>query len=153
MKRIISLLVVMLMVVSLAGCSAQSKDKDITAIKDAIITDLAITGANDIPDKKHLDRYGIALEDMEVTASFSTMGDAFPHEVIMVKAVDEDAADRVEERLNNRLESFMNQARNYDQASYALAQSCQVIREETVVALFLSPEHDAMEEIFSSHAG
>ena len=59
------------------------------------------------------------------------------------------ALGRVEQCLNNRLDNVMAQAQNYDPESLAVAQQCKVLTQGSYAALFLSPQHEAMEAIFA----
>lgn len=153
MKRIIAVVLALVCALSLFACGggADAQPKDVVAIKDKIIADLAIEGAIEVQDKEMLlNTYGIAVDDIESFACFSTMTGAFPDEVIMVNAVDEDAAARVESMLNTHLVQVLVQSKNYDAENYKLAQECKVITSGTTVALFISANHAQMEEIFNA---
>ncbi|MBQ2943335.1 MAG: DUF4358 domain-containing protein [Ruminococcus sp.] len=151
MKRIFSIVLAALCLLSLAACTdSATKDIDIAAVKEQIITDLAIEGAMDVESDRLLNLYGIAAEDVAESACFVTIEGVFPDEIVMVKATDADAAKRVAESLNTRLDEVKVQSQSYDPENYAIAQECQVLTEGNVVALFLSPKHAEMEEIFSS---
>lgn len=80
------------------------------------------------------------------------MDGVFPDEIVMIKATDADAAKRIEEKLNKRLEEVKVQSESYDAENYALAQECKVIKEGNYVALFLSAKHADMEKIFQDAA-
>lgn len=157
MKRFFALLLAVLMIVSLTACgnssdeseSASVRDNiDIKGIKDTIISELSIEGAYDMDEAMLLNMYGIEEAWVEECACFTTMDGVFPDEIIMVKAADKDAADKVQEKLNTRLEAVLTQSQNYDAENYAIAQKCKVIREGQVVALFISANHETMQEIF-----
>lgn len=153
MKRILSVLFVVLLVLSLTGCgdtTTKTEVVNISYVKDQIATDLQITDAMEVDSSRLLDLYGIAEEDIAESACFVTMDGVFPDEIVMVRATDASAADRVEDCLNTRLDEVKVQSQSYDPENYAMAQECTVIRDGVVVALFLSPDHAAMEEIFAS---
>ncbi len=153
MKKIIALVLAVLTIFALTACGGDSaKEIDIAAVKETIVTDLAIEGSMDIDSSRLLDLYGIAAEDIEEAACYITMDGVFPEEIIMVKAVDADAAKRVEEKLNARIEEVKVQSQSYDAENYALAQECKVIKEGNYVAMFLSAKHAEMETIFTNAA-
>lgn len=158
MKRIICLMLLVLCLLGLCACGG-NKDEDtkttareninITEIKDTIIAEIGIEGAYDMDTAMLLNMYGIEEADVLECASFTTMDGVFPDEIIMVKATDNAAADRVEDKLTVRLEAVLTQSQNYDAENYAIAQKCKVIREGQVVALFISADHETMQEIFN----
>ncbi len=153
MKKIIALVLAVLTIFALTACGGGSaKEIDIAAVKETIVTDLAVEGSMDIDASRLLDLYGIAAEDIEESACYITMDGVFPEEIIMVKAVDGDAAKRVEEKLNTRIEEVKVQSQSYDAENYALAQECKVIKEGNYVAMFLSAKHAEMEDIFTNAA-
>ncbi len=148
MKKIALILAIVCLLGALSACGA-AKEPDPAAVVDEIIASLSIANPLDVPAERLLALYGIAAEDIAASASFTTLdGGIFPDEVVIVKAVDSAAADRVEQCLNTRLESVMAQAQNYDAESLAVAQQCKVLTQGQYVALFLSPQHEAMEAIF-----
>ena len=146
MKKIICLLLALMLVLS--GCGAEPVTKDITAIKDNILSQLQITDAMDLPAERLLDLYGIETAQIKTSACFITMGGAFPDEIVMVEATDAAAAKAVAEKLNARLADVKNQAQNYDAESYALLEKCKVTTTGTYVTLFISAKSEAMQSIF-----
>lgn len=146
MKKIICLLLALMLVLS--GCGAEPVTKDITAIKDTILSQLQITDAMDLPAERLLDLYGIETAQIKTSACFITMGGAFPDEIVMVEATDAAAAKAVAEKLNARLADVKNQAQNYDAESYALLEKCKVTTTGTYVTLFISAKSEAMQSIF-----
>lgn len=154
MKKIVCALLAVMCLLSLFACgSGESSDSareiDIKAKKDQIISDLAIEGALDLASERLLALYGIDAADIEESACFITMGGVFPDEIVMIKATDADAAGRIEEKLNTRLDEIKVQSQSYDPENYAIAQECKVLREGNVVALFMSAKHADMEAIFN----
>ena len=103
----------------------------------------------DLAPARLLALYGIEEADIKESACFVTMDGIFPDEIVMIKAADTDAADRIEEKLNTRLDEIKVQSQSYDPENYAIAQECKVFREGNVVALFVSAKHADMEAIFN----
>ncbi len=154
MKKIISLLIAVILVMSLAACGSGDsnvKTVDLSQIKTDMLTQLAIADAGDISADDLLDLYGIAAEDVKTCACYVTMGGVFPEEVVMVEATSSDALKRIEEKMNTRIESVKVQAQNYDAENYAIAQKSQVQKQGNYIAMFLSPNYDALVRIFNSN--
>ncbi len=148
MKKIVCMLLALMLV--LAGCSQEAVTKDITAIKDTIISQLEITEALDLPAERLLDLYGIEATQIKTSACFITMGGAFPDEIVMVEATDSAAAKAVAQKLEARLADVKNQAQNYDAESYALLEKCKVTTNGLYVTLFISAKSEAMQSIFDN---
>lgn len=153
MKRFICALFAILMIVSLCACSEQTSGNtatDIASVKEQIINDLKMDGTMDIPASRLLDLYGIEEEWIADSQCFVTMEGVFPDEVIMLRAKDKDSVSKIQEKLEARLNEVKVQSQSYDPENYAIAQECKVITDDTVVALFLSPQHSKMEKIFET---
>lgn len=125
---------------------------DLGALKDKMIADLAIVDSVDVATDTLLDLYGIETADVASSACFMTMDGVFPDEVIMIEAKDADAAKRVAEKLNARLEDVKKQSESYDADNYALAQKCSVKTKGVYVTLFLSPKYAEMTALFNEAA-
>ncbi len=151
MKRIVILALALVLALSLAACGAP-KTMDIAAVKTQIMEQVKPVDPLDLPGERLGELYGIAAEDVKASACFITMSGAFPDEVVIVEATDAAAADRIEGKLQQRLEDVTNQAQNYDAESFALLQKCKVQRIGNYLALFISAENAAMQEIFNQAA-
>ena len=147
MKKII--IAILALSLLLAACGAEPVTKDIAAIKEQIVTELAVEGAMDIPTERLLDLYGIEAKAVKSSACFVTIGGAFPDEIIMVEAVDSAAAKEIAQKLESRLADVSNQAQNYDAESYAQFQKCKVQTEGVYVALFISAQAEQMQKLFN----
>lgn len=153
MKRLISAVLALMMIFALCACSEGSdsnKATDIAAVKAQIISELKMDGTMDIASSRLLDLYGIEETWIADSQCFVTMEGIFPDEVIMVRAADKSAVSQIEEKLEARLNEVKVQSQSYDPENYAIAQECEVITDGTVVALFLSPDHQVMEKIFET---
>lgn len=120
-------------------------------ILSEIKTKVSADGALDMDASAMNSLYGIDVNDISQSAGFVVMAGTFPHEVVMVEAKDEDAADRIEEKLNTKYESFVTQSKGYDAENYALACKCKVERKGKHISMFLSPDFETMTEIYSEY--
>lgn len=153
MKRIVCAVLALMMILALTACSESGSDNtavDIAAVKEQIINDLKIDGAMEVSSSRLLDLYGIEEAWIADSQCFVTMDGVFPDEIIMVRATDKSAVTQIEEKLTARLNEVKVQSQSYDPENYAIAQECKVITDDTVVALFLSPDHAVMEKIFET---
>lgn len=151
MKKLCCAVLALAMMLSFAACGGTTADVDVAAVKADIIKTVPVTDPIDISTDKLMSLYGIAAEDVAENASFLVMSDIFPAEIIMIKAVDTDAAANVAACLQTRLGSLKVQSQSYDAESYAIAQACTVKTNDTYVAMFFSEHGAQMEEIYDSY--
>lgn len=160
MKKSICLLLSLLFVLSMAACSGgetnnpyYSKDTglvDLAALKGDMLKNFHISDPLDFDRNALLNQYGIQPEDVADLACFITLDGVFPQEIIMVRAGDAEAASRVKEHLQTRLEEFRVQSKDYDAENYAIAQKCSVLTNGVYVALFLTPDYDGLSKMFQA---
>ncbi len=166
MKKYVVLLLSILLLFSACGkgasgssagdSSAEASDGSETAgsasgiylsdVKEEIISSLNITEYTEIESERLMDLYGIDEADIVQSSCFTTVSGAFPDEVVMVEAKDEEAAKKIAEKLQNRLTEVLNQYKDYDAESYAMAEKCSVDTDGTIVSLFLSSQQEAMKQ-------
>ncbi len=160
MKKIVSLLLAFVIVFSFAACSSGNDsgeqnntavNVDLSAVKAEMIEKLSPADPINLEAQSLLDLYGIAAEDIDAAACYTTMDGVFPEEVIMVRAKDADALKRIEEKMNNRIGEVKIQSQNYDAENYAIAQKCEVQKNGNYIAMFLSPDYDTLTDIFNSY--
>ena len=107
---------------------------------NAIITVVGIQSPTAIKTSELSSLYGIKESDVKQTACFITGESPFPGEIVMIEAVDKDAASAIESQLKKRLEDFKEQSKSYDEDNYKLAQNCSVDRKGLIVTMFLSSQ-------------
>ncbi len=127
--------------------SGEASSVSLAGVKEGIISALGITEYTDVEPGRLFDLYGIEESDFTQSEAFVMMSGTFPHEAVMIEAVDEAAAGRIAEKLQNRLDEVCNQYKDYDAESYDMAKACSVDTAGLVVSLFLSPDHVEMSKI------
>ena len=95
--------------------------------------------------------YGIDAEDMKQCAGFSLMEGTFPHEIVMIEASSDEAAKKIEEAFNIKIQAFATQSKTYDAKNYELAKKCKVIKNGRHFAMFLTPEYDTAKTVYSKY--
>ena len=150
MKKIIILLTVLLVII-MSGCTADAPDVSLDEIAEEIRETINIEGVIKLTNSDLLSVYGIFDADIEEQASFTAMNGIFPDEVIVIKATDDSALERIKAKLDTRLSEVMNQSKSYDAEGYAIAQKCAVNIHGLYIALFVSRAHEQMTEIYNSH--
>lgn len=102
----------------------------------------------EFPESMVLDFYGIDPADYTEAVFYQSFDSMLADEVVLVNAVDDAAADRVEEMLNVRLEAKAEEAKGYSPEQFAIIEKCSVIRDGMNVIMIVSPKKDVLVEIF-----
>jgi len=123
----------------------------LSEVRSAILEKCEI--ADSLPlETEALERlYGIDTAGVKQSAGFVTMSGTFPHEVIMIEAVDNKAADEIVSKLQNRHSEVMVQSKSYDAKNYALALECKVVKDGNFISMFLSPDHKKITEVYNEY--
>ncbi len=124
---------------------------DLKKIMEEIKTAISAKDALDFNANSMRVLYGIEASDMKQCAGFSLMEGTFPHEIVMIEASSDEAAKKIEEAFNIKLESFATQSKNYDAKNYELAQKCKIIKNGRYFAMFLTPEYDTAKAVYSKY--
>lgn len=145
MKKIISLLLAVAMVMSLAACGASDPEKeavDMTALYESI--------QDTLPEMMILDEttmlnfFGIDTADCAqvVTAVCANGLDA--DEVWLIEAKDEPALERLTSLVNTRLTAKEEENITYNPEQYAVIQEAVILTKDLYIAFLVSPEVDTL---------
>ncbi|MBQ6152764.1 MAG: DUF4358 domain-containing protein [Ruminococcus sp.] len=147
MKKIAIILVaVIILSTVLCACSGGKKlssvYEDIT--KQVELKDMLVLTTTDQLDKY----YGIAAEDVEDFAGCINSTGVDQEEIIMIKATDDAAADRVKEALQLRYDTKLAQNKNYNAEQAEIIESCSVDQDGLYVSMIISTNADQIKEIY-----
>lgn len=155
MKKVLSLLLCGLMLFAFTACGEEKTAKEEETVKDVNVQDIQDKIAKDLgiepkamTDTALTKRYGLPEGSVAQSASFFAPGEVFDEEIFLIKATDGDAADKIEAKLQEHLESLRSQAADYSPDTKAILDKCEVIRKGDYVALFFSAKRAEMEGIF-----
>ena len=152
MKKLICVIaIVTLLAVSLCACGQAAKP--LSEIFEKMKTDYNITEMLEFKSADDLSRYGIKAEDVEESAGGVNKSGVNQEEIVLVKATDADAAKRVEASLKKRLESKLNETKNYNPEQYAILEKCSVDVDNNYVSLIVSENADAMKADYKKAIG
>ena len=156
-KKITAILMVAIMILSFASCGGAGgssekteapKTIDLQAIKNEMITQFNIESPIDLDNEKLLNQYGITAESVKASGSFIVLTGIFPAEIVMIEAVDENAAKEIKDKLQARLDDLKVQSQSYDAESYSIAQNCSIFTNGNYVAMFFSEHGAEMENLY-----
>ena len=94
--------------------------------------------------------YGIQAEDVKQSVAQVAYDSVRSDEIVMVEAVDADAAARVKECLDGQYQSKLAATQSYQPDQYAIIQQCVVRQQGNFVTMFVSPDADQMTSIFDA---
>lgn len=143
-------LVVALGAVACGGGSA-SADLDVNQVMEALLDKAPIEGSIQLTEDDMLNFYGIPAEDMEAFAAQLAADGITAKEIVLVKAVSEEAAGEVESKLQNRLDARRNEFNNYLPDQYAVVEKSEVKRDGVYVRLIISPQQEELAEVYNSY--
>ena len=139
-------LCVLLAVCLLLGCTACAKKVNLEEVKSDMVTQLQLVPFA-VDAAKAQEWYGITADNCEQAVVFTLTENLYPAEVVMVKAVDDDAAELIAATMGLRLANLKTQSP--DRTGSAM--SCEVRQDGRYVAMFFSAQHDAMLAIYNGY--
>lgn len=95
--------------------------------------------------------YGVDLSICEDYAAFRISADSFPGSVILLRARDDAAVEKLSASLNTFLEQLRGQTRDYAPESHALAEKTEVSVQGLYVTLFFAEEAEELKSLFTAH--
>lgn len=95
------------------------------------------------------DIYGIEAADMVQFAATVNDSGIKADEIVLVEAVDADAAARVKEALDNRFQSKLNELDNYLPEEFAVASACSVEINGNFVSMIVAPNAADLVKLYS----
>jgi len=123
----------------------------LSTVRSEIKAVLSVNDAADLEADSISGLYGIDSADIKDAAGFVVMAGTFPHEVVMIEAKDASAADRIQNMLSAKHQSFVEQSKGYDAENYALAQKCKVVRKGNQLSMFLTPDFETMQNVYNKY--
>ena len=153
MKRMLSLLLTLLLVcLAMTACAESTEPAEPGEVTETLLErvnrvaednlNLAVMSADDL-----YDLIGVPPEDYEDFAYLADYDALSGRELIIVRAVDEEAAERVVEMLSHYLELRMRETRNYLPDAYKALSVAEVLREDLLAVLSIAapnPEEASM---------
>ncbi len=150
MKNFICVISLMLVFV-LSACTTVY-DVDLSVVMNDINSSFDASSLTVIETKGELEQYYlIKSEDVEsFEAEFSTDSTDMI-EIVLVKAVDEEALENISKSLNNLYISRMSLAQSYDPKTVSMLEKCSVEKNGLYVSLIISDNVDELREIYNSY--
>jgi len=152
MKKIISLCLALLLLCA-AGCDAQSVKMDMPGVYADICKAVQMPEMLELNESLMLDYCGIKAEDVNQAVVMICADSLRTDEIWLLEAVDANAASRLAELAEKRLAKKGEESVTYSPAQYAVVQKAQLLQEGNYIALIVSPDSEAMAQVFLKAAG
>lgn len=138
MKRILIIMTAAVMVLALLTACG-SKEADLKKVMNDVNTTCGLTGLTAVDDTDNLSRYyRIPAEDVkQFAAEFTKAASDGYTEVVLIEAVDADAAGRAKTQLDSRLRSQLSDAKSYNAVQVSMIEGCKVMENGNYVWLVI----------------
>ncbi|MCD7845093.1 MAG: DUF4358 domain-containing protein [Oscillospiraceae bacterium] len=154
-RRVCALVLALGMLLALPACGGgneEEADIDLTAVMEEL------TGAYDMPEMMTVSStdsltsfYGIDPADVDSFAIQLCSTGLDADEIVLIRAVDQEAAARIAEKLETRYQSKLNQMQNYLPEQYEVIAACAVETRGTYVSMIISPDGEAMTALYHNY--
>lgn len=164
MKKLLVLCMAAVMAFSLFGCGEKpdNSKSDETEGSTAELAELnmeqvyeklAIQGMIKLEEGMILNLCGVAAEDVNQAVVAICEDSLKTDEIWLMEAKDANAAKKIVEAANNRLETKGAESVTYSPEQYAVVQKAKLLQKGNYIALIVSPDVDALAEAFRQEAG
>ena len=159
-KKIIALLLCLMLALMLTACGGDTDDAGSTGNNVTVDVQKVY---NDCIDRMNemvpldadmmLDFCGIKAEDcVKAFVAISSDG-LLTDEIWLIEAVNADAAQRLLNQADNRLEAKAEESQSYSPVQYAVVQKAQVIRTGNYIAVLVAPNVDELKTVVDTAFG
>lgn len=157
MKKIFAVVLMLVLVLALTACGGKEETANEAPVQkqaaEVVLSDIMAQFTFDgemleLAASDMLDLYGIEEADMKQFAAAVNTSGIDCDEVIMVEAVDADAAGRVKACLDARYQAKLNETENYLPDEYAVIKECAVTQKGNFVAMIVAPNAGDMVKVY-----
>lgn len=143
MKRILTIVTLLALVVTLAACGGEEAPKSVQMQAQEVYTQLSEKAVKSAMLKLNegllLDLCGIRSEDVKQAVVAICEDSLLTDEVWVVEATDEAAAQRIIELAKNRLKKKGEESITYSPEQYAVVEKAQLLQNGSFVVLLVAP--------------
>ena len=131
--------------------SSKSSAKSLGDVWDKIKSEVSFENFSEFDDAKKLSRnYGITEEMADEFAGGVNKTGVNQEEIVLIKAKSSEYADDIEKKLNAKLQSKLNQNKNYNPEQAKMMDGCKVERNGLYVSLIVSENREKITEIYKN---
>lgn len=152
MKKRICLMLALLML-CLAGCGAPKVQMDMPGVYADICKAVQVPEMLELNESMMLDYCGIRSEDVTQAVVLICADSLRTDEIWLLEASDANAAGRLMELAEKRLAKKGEESITYSPEQYKVVEKAQLIQAGNCIALLVSPDSEAMAQVFNQAAG
>jgi hypothetical protein len=152
MKKILCAMTALCMLM-LCACGAQPvvKDVNVNELMGTMLTFSKIEdGMLELTQDDLLDLYGIKSEDVKQFAAQICINSLQADEIVLIEAVDAQAAARVKEKLDARYQTKLNENRDYLVDEFAKIEKCEVRMDGNFVSLIVVSDAEGADAAYKA---
>ena len=154
MKKWICIALIAVLALALTACGGKKETAAPAAevkLADVLKSfNLSEEGMLNLSETDMSDIYGIEAADMKQFAAAANNSGIKADEIVLVEAVDADAAGRVKQALDNRFQSKLNELENYLPEEYAVVKACSVEISGNFVSMIVAPNAADLVKLYNS---
>ena len=146
MKRILTILTAALLILAICTACGSKKSTDLKALLDEINTAYGFSDMKTVEDTDSLNRYyQVEADSVKQFAAELPASSKDFNEIILIEAVDENAAAQIKTQLDNRLRSQLSNAKSYNAEQVSMIESCETKQNGNYVYLVIGDKHAEIE--------
>ena len=143
MKRILTIITAAVLVLALFTACGSEKTVDLKALLDDINTTYGFTDMKTVDDVESLNRYyQVDAESIKQFAAQLPASSKDFNEIILIEAVDANAAGQIKVLLDARLRSQLSSAKSYNADQVSMVEACETKQNGNYVYLVIGDKHD-----------
>lgn len=149
MKKRLMALALALCLVLLCACGAKAeKSSDLNALKADILSHMDPDDVMELNADDILELYGIQVADVKQCVALIAKESLNSDEVLLFEAVDDAAAKRILEKLNNRYQAKLNETKDYLPDEYTKISACKVEQSGRYIAMIVSADAEELNKLY-----
>lgn len=150
MKKVISIVSAFVLCLAIfAGCGA--KEVKLNEVMDKINSDFSLS-LQKLESADELNKYySIDTADVKQFAAEIDPNNNAPVEIVLIEAVDADAATRVESALTTRYNAIYSQYSSYTPEQLDMVKACKVTKDGNFVSMIVADKGSEMLDVFYSY--
>ena len=152
-KRVLSVCLAFVLLLAIAGCDSDKVNMDVEAVYSNICAAVQVPEMLPLNESLMLDYCGIRAEDVNKAVVVICADSLRTDEIWLLEAKDDASAQRLMDLAQKRLTKKGEESVTYSPAQYAVVEKAQLLQEGNYIALLVSPDSEAMAQVFLQAAG
>ena len=156
MKKIVSIALCLILVLSLAACGGESSSSvklDVTQVYEKLIQTATLPEMLELDESLMLDYCGIKAEDVKVAKVVICADSLRTDEIWVIDAKDANSAKTIADLAQKRLTKKGEESITYSPEQYAVVEKAQLIQTGNFLVLIVSPDVDTLAAAVRQMAG